>query len=184
MKYCKNSKYWDTFSTYHTCPKILNSPFYYLLMCLINCCMKYKQCRPWSDTTFCSIWSGSTLFAKANLSKNIFIRVHDCLLQPCTNPHQIQIRRRSVLRDPILSPGNNCPRLLEERLCIKGENCVDYRWQMSEWTSCLVNSGLVECGMGHRQRYAVCRDHNNQVVENTLCKEVHIHYNLFITWLL
>ena len=22
-----------------------------------------KQCRPWSDTTFCSIWSGSALFA-------------------------------------------------------------------------------------------------------------------------
>ena len=27
-----------------------------------NCWMSGKQCRPWSDTSFCSIWSGSTLF--------------------------------------------------------------------------------------------------------------------------
>ena len=27
--------------------------------------MSAKQCRPWSDATFCSIWSGSTLFAHA-----------------------------------------------------------------------------------------------------------------------
>ena len=28
-----------------------------------NRCTKCKQCRPWSDATFCGIWSGSTLFA-------------------------------------------------------------------------------------------------------------------------
>ena len=28
-----------------------------------------KQCRPWSDAAFCSIWSGSTLFAQACLSQ-------------------------------------------------------------------------------------------------------------------
>ena len=44
-------KYWDNLSTYHTCPKIWNSPFYYLLMCLkwCVCCMYGEQCRPWSD---------------------------------------------------------------------------------------------------------------------------------------
>ena len=31
--------YWDTFSIYHTCPKIWKSPFCYLLMCLKFCCM-------------------------------------------------------------------------------------------------------------------------------------------------
>ena len=31
--------------------------------------MSGKQCRPWSDAAFCSIWSGSTLFAKACLSQ-------------------------------------------------------------------------------------------------------------------
>ena len=38
-------KYWDILSTYHTCPKIWTSSFYYLLMCLEYCCMYGKQCR-------------------------------------------------------------------------------------------------------------------------------------------
>ena len=38
-------KYWDTFSVYHTCPKIWNSPFCYLLTCLKSCCMYGKLCR-------------------------------------------------------------------------------------------------------------------------------------------
>ena len=69
--YCIYPKYWDTLSTYHTAPKILNSPFYYLLMCLkyMYCCMYDKQCRPWSDAAFCSIWSGSSLFTRACLSQ-------------------------------------------------------------------------------------------------------------------
>ena len=29
--YCIYPKYWDTLSTYHTGPKILNSPFYYIV---------------------------------------------------------------------------------------------------------------------------------------------------------
>ena len=67
--YCNNHKYWDTLSTYHTAPKIWNSSFYYLLMCPKYCCMCGKQCWPWSDATFCGIWSGSTLFAKAYMSQ-------------------------------------------------------------------------------------------------------------------
>ena len=39
------------------------------MMCLKYCCMYGKQCRPWSDAEYCSIWSGSTLFAKAYLSQ-------------------------------------------------------------------------------------------------------------------
>ena len=62
-------KYWNTLSTYHTYPKIWNSPFYHLLICLKYCCMHGKQCRPWSDTAFYSVWSGSTLFAKDYLSQ-------------------------------------------------------------------------------------------------------------------
>ena len=70
-------KYWDTLSTYHTCPKIWNSPFYYLLMCqkYCYCCVDGKQWRPWSDAAFCGVWSGSTLFAKAYLSRYLeFLR--------------------------------------------------------------------------------------------------------------
>ena len=38
-------------STYHTSPKIWNSLFYYLFMCLKYCWMYGKQCRPWSGST-------------------------------------------------------------------------------------------------------------------------------------
>ena len=77
-EYCFYPKYWDTLSTYQTCPKIWNIPFYYLLICLKYCCMYGKQCRPWSDATFCNAWSGSTLFAKAYLSQyfGLFWQVH------------------------------------------------------------------------------------------------------------
>ena len=37
--FCIYPKYWNTLSTYHICPKIWNSPFYYFLMCLKYCCM-------------------------------------------------------------------------------------------------------------------------------------------------
>ena len=43
------SKYWDILSSYHTCPKIWNSLFYYPLICLKWCWMGGKQCRSWSD---------------------------------------------------------------------------------------------------------------------------------------
>ena len=41
--YCIFPKYWDTLSTYHTCPKIWNSPFYYILRCLKYYCMYGKK---------------------------------------------------------------------------------------------------------------------------------------------
>ena len=69
FEYRNKPKYWDTLSTYHTCPKVWNSPLNYLLMCLEYCCMYGKQCRPWSDAAFCCVWPGSTLFAKAYLSQ-------------------------------------------------------------------------------------------------------------------
>ena len=69
--YCIYLKYWNTLSTYHTCPKIWNSPSYYLLMCLKYCCMCGKHCRPWSDATFSGIWPLSILFAKVCLSQNL-----------------------------------------------------------------------------------------------------------------
>ena len=40
-----------------------------MLICVKKCWMSGKQCRPWSDATFCGIWSGSTLFDKVYLSQ-------------------------------------------------------------------------------------------------------------------
>ena len=64
-------KYWDTLSTYCTCPKIWNSQIYHLLMCLKYYCIYGKQYRPWSDAAFCSILSGATLLAKTYLPQSL-----------------------------------------------------------------------------------------------------------------
>ena len=33
--------------------------------------MSERQCIPWSDAAFCGVWSGSTLFAQAIMSKSL-----------------------------------------------------------------------------------------------------------------
>ena len=45
--------------------------------------MSSIQCRPWSEVSFCNIWSGSTLFAQAHLSQYLG------LLWYCQNLHGI-----------------------------------------------------------------------------------------------
>ena len=62
-------EYFDILTFYQTGLKILITPNDYLLMCPKYCRMNGKQCSPWSDAAFCSIWSGSTLFAQACLSE-------------------------------------------------------------------------------------------------------------------
>ena len=57
-------KYWDTSTPYHTSLKIWRNPSYYLLMYL-KCFWMNNKCWPWSDVTYCGIWSEPTLFAQA-----------------------------------------------------------------------------------------------------------------------
>ena len=47
-----------------------------------NCWMNCNQCRPWSDTAFCSIWSGSTLFAQTCLPQYLQMKVKVDLTVP------------------------------------------------------------------------------------------------------
>ena len=79
--YHSNPKYWDTLTPNHTCPKIWNSPFYYLLMCLKYCWMGGKQRRPWSDAAFCSIWSFSHVAQqKTNILSEYTTHLEWCFL--------------------------------------------------------------------------------------------------------
>ncbi|KAL5011039.1 hypothetical protein ScPMuIL_013344 [Solemya velum] len=86
---------------------------------------------------------------------------------------QVQERRRVVLREPksYSTFGTRCPPLLEERVCVKGDNCMEYNWSLSDWTSCLVNSGLNECGIGHKERHAICRNHLRDIMDNEVCEK-------------
>ena len=52
----------------------IGTPYLLIILVLLLhvskvCCMHGKQCRPWSDAMLWSIWSRSTLFAKAYLSQ-------------------------------------------------------------------------------------------------------------------
>ena len=67
-------------------PKIWNSPFYHLLGCLKYCCKNGKQCRTWSDAAYCSVWSGSTLFAKAYLSQYLGLFTRSSYARQNINP--------------------------------------------------------------------------------------------------
>ena len=60
FSYIMYPKHWE-----HACPNL-----FWLSVDVANTCwMSGNKCRPCSDTTFCSIWSRSTLFAQACLSK-------------------------------------------------------------------------------------------------------------------
>ncbi|KAL4229485.1 Thrombospondin type 1 repeat-containing protein [Mactra antiquata] len=89
--------------------------------------------------------------------------------QPCADPNQVQTRRRRIMRNPSEDPLHACPSLLEERFCIRGDNCVEYNWKMTDWTTCLVNNGQDECGQGHKERYPVCQDQSGMIVADTEC---------------
>ena len=55
---------------YHTCSKIWTSPFYHLMLCLKTSRWMANSVDP-VQMPQCSIWSGSTLFAQAHLSKHL-----------------------------------------------------------------------------------------------------------------
>ncbi|XP_048238540.1 thrombospondin type-1 domain-containing protein 7A-like isoform X1 [Haliotis rufescens] len=94
--------------------------------------------------------------------------------QPC-NGRQTQRRSRNLLRKPasyFIKSHNNCTHMVEQQPCVRGDNCIEYSWQLSEWTSCLVNSGHDECGVGHKERYAWCRDERGRTVDSIYCTKI------------
>ncbi|PVD37229.1 hypothetical protein C0Q70_04224 [Pomacea canaliculata] len=87
--------------------------------------------------------------------------------QPC-NGKQTQVRSRKVLR----TAGQNCMAQQDVRVCLKGDTCIEYSWELSDWTSCLVNDGSEVCGVGHKERFALCRNEAGQRVDDHKCIEL------------
>ncbi|GAB1603748.1 thrombospondin type-1 domain-containing protein 7A-like, partial [Argonauta hians] len=92
---------------------------------------------------------------------------------PC-NRNQIQTRTRKVLREPDkfkrdIAP---CPPLREELACIKGRNCREFIWKVSDWTSCLVNNGNSACGIGKKDRFVMCTDYYGKIQRSHYCYQV------------
>ncbi|XP_012942824.1 thrombospondin type-1 domain-containing protein 7A [Aplysia californica] len=92
--------------------------------------------------------------------------------QPC-NGQQTQTRHRQVLRRPAQYASSlACDTKTEERSCERMKNCIEYSWELSDWTSCLVNGGGAECGVGHKERYAICGNERGEKVESYKCEEL------------
>ena len=66
------------------------------------------------------------------------------------------------------------PALRDAKVCIRGDNCFEYSWELSDWTSCLINDGSEVCGVGHKERYAMCRDEAGLRVDDFKCSEVSV----------
>nr|KAG5690489.1 hypothetical protein BaRGS_033329 [Batillaria attramentaria] len=90
-----------------------------------------------------------------------------------TQCKQTQTRNRSVLRYPSqYSIGSeDCAPAQDVKVCIKGENCFEYSWELSDWTSCMINDGSEACGTGHKERFAMCRNEAGQRVDDVKCME-------------
>ncbi|ESO93479.1 hypothetical protein LOTGIDRAFT_119061, partial [Lottia gigantea] len=92
--------------------------------------------------------------------------------QPC-NGQQTQKRVRKKMRESSKYYANEkCGQLVEERTCLKGDNCIEYSWELSDWSTCLVNSGYETCGVGHKERYSICRNSQRKIVPNYMCEQI------------
>ena len=78
-------------------------------MCLKYCCMYGKQCIPWSDTAFCCIWTGSTLFANAYLSQYLGLLLYSCFY---TSWELARISYSTVGFDSFVKPTDHRPGFL------------------------------------------------------------------------
>ncbi|KAL8591122.1 hypothetical protein ACOMHN_063746 [Nucella lapillus] len=91
--------------------------------------------------------------------------------QPCDSL-QTQTRTRTVLREATPIASHNCAMALRDvKVCIRGDNCHEFRWELSDWTSCLVRGGSDVCGAGRKERFARCTDHDGKTVHDWKCVE-------------
>lgn len=96
------------------------------------------------------------------------------VFQICDESH-IQKRTRFIVRKPMAPAAFSCP-LLEEKLpCVLNDNCFNYSWNLTEWTTCTIPDGAT-CGEGIKQRGVVCQRSDGRSVEEELCQKVKKKY--------
>lgn len=91
--------------------------------------------------------------------------------QPCLNGISKQTRSRKIMRHASMY-NPRCGETEDYKDCMKDMNCVDYHWEWMAWTSCLINNGQEECGVGLQERFPVCRTHNEVDVDDRICTKV------------
>ncbi|GAB6032368.1 thrombospondin, type I, domain containing [Chamberlinius hualienensis] len=90
----------------------------------------------------------------------------------CPKCDGIHVRQRSryVVRSKPMGVGVSCPLLDEKALCVLNENCYNFAWNLTEWTSCTIPDGAT-CGEGVKQRGVVCLRSDDRSVELEHCRK-------------
>ena len=68
-QYCKNSKNWDTWNNYHTCPTIGTVGFYSAVLSSKDADRITNRVDPDQTAPWGAVWSGPALFAQSYLSQ-------------------------------------------------------------------------------------------------------------------
>ncbi|XP_061179700.1 thrombospondin type-1 domain-containing protein 7A-like [Saccostrea echinata] len=91
--------------------------------------------------------------------------------RPCLNSMYRQSRSRKIMRHASMYH-SRCGETEQYKDCVKDINCVDYHWEWMPWTSCLINNGQDDCGVGLQERFPVCRTHNEEDVDDRICNKI------------
>ncbi|XP_064597210.1 thrombospondin type-1 domain-containing protein 7B-like [Liolophura sinensis] len=91
--------------------------------------------------------------------------------RPCSQS-DFRKRNRQVLRTPA-DEKDVCPVLSEEEPCMQGHNCFEFSWQVSPWSSCILEDRNNDCGIGWKRRFALCRMSNGTRVESIKCEKLY-----------
>ncbi|XP_038045644.1 thrombospondin type-1 domain-containing protein 7A-like [Patiria miniata] len=92
--------------------------------------------------------------------------------QDCENV-SFHTRTRVVLRRPTSSTEGSitCPPLTQVEPCNMGDSCVTYRWNATDWGSCVMEPRGA-CGTGKKIRLLQCLQSNGLEVENSICDKL------------
>ncbi|XP_045154839.1 thrombospondin type-1 domain-containing protein 7B [Echinops telfairi] len=87
--------------------------------------------------------------------------------QSC-DPHTMQRRTRRLLR-PALS-SRTCPEDSQVRPCLLNENCFQFRYNLTEWSTCRLSENAT-CGQGVRTRLLSCVRSDGRPVSMDHCEQ-------------
>ncbi|NXA36109.1 THS7B protein, partial [Eudromia elegans] len=87
------------------------------------------------------------------------------------DPSVMQLRTRQVLRAP--AAAKPCPEGSQMRPCILNQNCFQYRYSLTAWSTCQLAANAT-CGPGVRRRLAGCVRSDGRSVSPRHCQQLRL----------
>uniref|UniRef100_A0A8C2UC31 Thrombospondin type-1 domain-containing protein 7A n=1 Tax=Coturnix japonica TaxID=93934 RepID=A0A8C2UC31_COTJA len=84
------------------------------------------------------------------------------------DPSTVQTRTRQVLRSPVSR--KPCPEDSQMRPCILNQNCFQYQYNLTAWSTCQLNRNAT-CGRGVRKRLLSCVRSDGETVSAQHCEQ-------------